>query len=141
MPRIDTKFSLEGIEFTAGYLTTSAAIEIATEVQLVILPALGRALPKSGKLSDILTAELSSVDLGGALETLAKALSPRSMQSLIARLCSVVICPEGVLEGAQFEEFFKGRPGLALRVASKSFEVNCGDFFGSAVSLVGLTKK
>lgn len=134
-----TTIKLDGHSYIVQYLSSSQAIEVATEVGAALLPALAKALPK-GLKRDVSFMD-QDIDLGGGLESLATVLKPAKMLELVKQLCSVVVAEgEGLLDGAIFEEHFKGRPGAALRVAAKSYEVNCGDFFASAVSLVGLTK-
>ncbi len=140
MPRTPTTLKLDGHSYTVMYLSTSQAIETATEVGTVLLPALGKAFPKGG-LKGTSLADMD-LDIGGGLETLAGAMKPLQVLALLKTLCScVALDGAGLLVDNLFEEHFKGAPGRALKVASKSFEVNCGDFFASAVGLAGLTKR
>ena len=141
MPRELVRAIIGGEEYTFGYLYTTAALEVATEVGLSILPALGKAIPKSGKISDLLEQDLGGLDLGGAFETLSHNMEPKKLSRLVQTLCAVVTSPVGLLEGQNFEDHFKGRTGDALKVAIKSFSVNCGDFFASVVGASGLLKK
>ena len=142
MPRDMVKFTIAGDTYSIGYMATSQAIKVATEVASRLLPPLGKVLPKSGSISDILKTDMSNLDMAGAFESLASRLDPDKMVELLQKLCSVVILDgQGLLDTNLFEEHFKGQIGVALKVAKKSFEVNCGDFFASAVSLSGLAKK
>lgn len=135
-----TTVKLDGHSYTIQYLSTSQAIETATEVGAALMPALGKVIP-AGSLTDALSGA-ASLDLGAGLEVLAKEMQPTKLLNLIKVLCSVVILDgKGLLADALFEDHFRGRPGAALKLAAKSYEVSCGDFFGSAVSLVGLTKR
>ena len=126
--------------YNFGYLNTSMALEVATEVGLALLPALGKALPKSGKLTDLMDKELGDVDLSGAFDTLSKNLTPKQFTRIVQTLCSVVASSSGLLADQVYEEHFKGRTGDAIKVAMKSFSVNCGDFFQSVVGAVGLNR-
>ncbi len=138
MSRTPTTLKLDGHSYTVMYLSTSQAIETATEVGAVLLPALGKAFPKGG-VKDFSQQDLN---IGGGLEALAGSMKPAQVLELIKTLCGcVALDGQGLLAESLFEEHFKGAPGRALKVASKSFEVNCGDFFASAVSLAGLTKR
>lgn len=140
MPRTTTTLKLDGHSYTVMFLSSSQAIETATEVGAALLPALGRAFPKGG-LKTVSLADLD-LDLGAGFETLALSMQPAKILTLLKTLCScVALDGQGLLVESLFEEHFKGAPGQALKVAAKSFEVNCGDFFASAVSLAGLTKR
>ncbi len=141
MPRASTALKLDGHSYTVMFLSSSQAIETATEVGAALLPALGKAFPKGGFKTGDALADLD-LDLGAGFETLAVSMQPAKVLALIKTLCSVVMLDgKGLLVDGLFEEHFKGAPGEALKVARKSFEVNCGDFFASAVSLAGLTRQ
>jgi hypothetical protein len=139
MPRNPKRLTVEGDSYTIQYLDTSTAIEVATDVGGRLLPVIALAVGLKGGEG---TQDLSK--LGDSFETVAKSLPPKKMVELIRLLCSVVIVEgpdsKGLLEGPRFEEHFKGRPGLALRIAKESFEVNCPDFFDSVAGLAGLKK-
>ena len=145
MPRVMANAEIDGDKYLFGYLISSDSFEVAGEVAQRFLPTLGAIAPK-GKIQDALDKE---VDIAAVLGSVAGAMDPRAMLALCQKLCSVVTVackdpkdPSGSLgDSAVFEEHFKGRPGLMLKVAIKSFEVNCGDFFASAANLGGLLKK
>jgi hypothetical protein len=131
------KETIKGEAYQFGYLSSSLAIKTATEVAQRLLPPLGKIIPRSGSIQDLMKRDLSKLDVGAGFESLAQALDSEAVLAMIKTLCSVVIGPEGAID---FEEHFKGRPGLAVLVAKKSFEVNCSDFFASAAGLVGFLK-
>lgn len=126
--------TIDGESYTFQYLNTSDALEIAGEVAQKLIPVLGKLAGTGNADTDL--ADLKIEQVAGAL---AASLEPKRMQELIKKLCTVVFKnPGGVIN---FEEDFRGRPGHALKVARKSFEVNCGDFFESAASLAGISLK
>lgn len=136
MPREDLAQTHDGVVYTFSYMQTSKALRIATDVARRALPAIG-AMFKGASMDD----QTDKLNLEALTSVLATKMDPEEVTTLIAQLCSVVVANGvGVLEGGAFEEHFKGRPGLALTIAAKSFEVNCGDFFVSAVSLATSAK-
>ena len=137
--------NIDGETYLFGYLITSDAINVAVEVGRRFAPLLGTLVgqlfkdKKDVKIEDILDLDLSSLDLDFALlaVTAASAMDPVGLEALIRKLCSVVSVSGSVngnvLVDSTYQNHFMGRPGVALQVAVKSFEVNCKDFFFSAV--------
>ncbi len=140
MPRAFIDKTIDGVPYQVGYLVSSDAIKTSTLVSKRLLPSVGKVLSGLGNLGNVKTAldsQLSSLNLDGAFGTLAGNLDPDELNTLMQKLCSVVIVKGeggGLLDAQRIEEHFKGRPGHALKVTAASFEVNCSDFFGAAVS-------
>ncbi len=138
MPRDLQTITIDGESYQMSYLVTSDSLKVAALVGKRLLPSVGKVLSGLGALNDakgLLEKDLSELKLDAALATLAETLDPEEINQLIQKLCSVVMVPGlGILNPQNFEEHFKGRPGHALKVAAASFEVNCKDFFGAAVS-------
>lgn len=145
MPRLENEpMMIDGDTYRFGYLQTSQSLKLSAKVSKHILPVAGPVIQQAleaGNIMDLQVEDfIKSVNVDQVGQRLAAELDPAELQSLIQELCSVVsVEGVGLLQGQPFEEHFKGRPGVALQVASRSFEVNCKDFFASAVSLVGKT--
>jgi hypothetical protein len=144
-PTAAPKVALDGESYTFGYLPTSQALGVAIEVAQRFMPSIGALLPKGEGLAALFDKDmkeaLGKLDLAGGLVVLAASMEPDACTTLIKKLNAVVVVDGvGLLDDTHFDEHYKGRPGLALKVAAKSFEVSCADFFAHAVSLVGFLK-
>ena len=134
------KEAIDGEVYTFGYLMTSEAVKVSIEVSKILLPAMGHVfsgIAVKKEVKDIAEANINMLNLDKCFAALADKLDPIQQLALYQKLVSVVTMDSGMMV---FEEHFKGRPGHLLKVAKKSFEVNCGDFFESAIGFVGLKK-
>lgn len=133
MPRSVTPITetIDGEVYVFQFLNTSVALNICAEVAKRVVPILGNLTGMKAGLDT----ELGDIDFGQVASSVALAVEPEVLQRLVSQLCSVAFCQGG---SQNFEEHYRGRPGHALKVAKKSFEVNCGDFFASAASLAGI---
>lgn len=145
--RKPNQVTIDGEQYEVGYLTSSQAIETATLLAKRLIPSVGNAfasfMVQATANPDIQVADaLKKIDFGDAIPQLAAAMDPKEINGIVKLLCGVTSyegpdedLSKGLLDKTRFEEHFKGRPGHALKVAQASFEVNCSDFFGAAVSV------
>jgi len=140
---------IDGETYHIGYLLTSEAVKLALEVAKRAAPIMGSGAKGvltnlgEGGAENLMASNVNDfikkLDLEGLGVMVAAAIEPAELEAIIQKLCSVAV-PHG--EGnTTYDAWYQGRPGHALKVAVKSFEVNCSDFFASAVSLGGLLKK
>lgn len=138
MPRAEVSEPIGGVNYTFMYLTSTESIRTAALVAKKFLPALGKLIPQKGNLATLLDTDIQDLKLDDVFESVANNIEPDEVTALIQKLCSVVMADGKPIA---FEDHFKGDVALALRIAKRSFEVNCGDFFGGAIGAFGLLKK
>ena len=136
-----------GLKFVFGHLAASENLDICMRIQerlMSVHAAAARMKAAAGGIdldkdvTELMPEEVQKLITAGGTEmamTMTKVLDT----DLIRRLCSVVGGPKvGLLTDMTFENFFAGRPVLAIEIAVESFKVNGGpDFFARGVALVG----
>ena len=143
MPRDKVSKTFDDVEYTFFYLSTSKALAIASEIGKRAAPLFGAIASSSDKeaLSKLPKKEREAKEAESVRQlfsSLGETLESEVIVRLTKELCSVVACKDGMLDQASiFDVHFQGKPEIAVQVAAKSFEVNCGGFFafvGKAVA-------
>lgn len=115
--------TLDGHTYTAHYLDPDTALEMACELEHLILPALGQLATVAvdpDRISDAITQ---------AVAKLVAATEPPRVQKLVRTMMSVVTCQGvGSLKTA-YQAHFIGKFWTLIQVVAFAVEVNFLDFF------------
>ncbi len=130
--------AIAGRQFEVFKLPPLDANDVLIEIVEVVGPALGKLADAStkAKKTSILDLELDEIEVGDAIEFVAKSLTKERLRSLIGTMSKVSHC-DGKRLADVFDIVFRGDLAAMYQWLFFAIEVNFGNFFDFLRSAIG----
>lgn len=130
--------AIAGRQFEVFKLPPLDANDVLIEIVEVVGPALGKLADAStkAKKTSILDLELDEIEVGDAIEFIARSLTKERLRSLIGTMSTVTHC-DGKRLTEVFDIVFRGDLAAMYQWLFFAIEVNFGNFFDFLRSAIG----